>query len=192
MKTGSRRAIVLWVLIAVSPTTAATVFTLSTNTPGHLGSNEMFSADAISMMVSSDSGGRLHNNKKGLGLNTGSGDQRDLDGAGIDEQLSFSFSEDVVVTAIKFSRTGETEAFASFEGLGDTTSLAIATGTNVGHTLYNIDALLTAGSSFSIKALADNDYFRVASITVTAVPLPASAWLFSAAMGGLLTLRRRS
>ncbi|MEM8838393.1 MAG: hypothetical protein AAGE89_09895, partial [Pseudomonadota bacterium] len=47
------------------------------------------------------------------------------------------------------------------------------------------------GRSFGICAIGGNDNFRIGSITVTAVPLPAPILMLGAALGGLMIARRR-
>lgn len=57
--------------------------------------------------------------------------------------------------------------------------------------MNTVDFSGLVGSEFEFRSAGGNqDFFKMAAVEVAEVPLPASAWLFITAIGGLLTTQR--
>lgn len=125
-------------------------------------------------------------NNEGLGVGEDFGIfgsiSSDIDGL-IDDLITFTFSQAVDLSTMAFSLVDADDDFDLFiDGVlvsEENNIASLAAGT------FGI------GTSFSIGADAITDDFRIASIEVSAVPLPASALLLLAGIGGLGALRRR-
>lgn len=87
-------------------------------------------------------------------------------------------------TPFRLAVTGNAELRATSNGLG-----VRSTFFGSGSYLFNTPIRATA---FGIGAERDTDAFRVSSLHVAAVPLPAAGWMLLAGFGGLATLRRRA
>ncbi|MEP0961992.1 MAG: VPLPA-CTERM sorting domain-containing protein [Roseobacter sp.] len=122
-------------------------------------------------------------NQNGLGL---SGGPDSLDGNGLifDELLTLQFSESVRIVNVTFSNFGASDSYDLFT---DGTLFPPEERTASPFEPVN----LTIASSISFGADAFDDRFRVRSITVEAVPLPASGLLLLGAFGGFAAMRRR-
>jgi len=105
------------------------------------------------------------------------------------EALTFTFSEDVKLGSLGFSL---------FQASDDYTITVNGVDVNSDANPYNFG--WEAANSFRIGVrFGDNavtnpsifDDFRVSSLTIAAVPLPAAGWLMIAGLGGLAAMRRR-
>jgi hypothetical protein len=135
---------------------------------------------------------RVDIDPNGLGAD-GTHDFDGVDGRYGNDVLVFSFNQEVQIDSINFTEVDSNDdfAFGSVSGRSFSRSLSYADVDR--HT--DLTALLSAGSrtglTFGIGAIGSNDNFRVSSITVSAVPLPASGLLLLAAMGAGVGVSRR-
>lgn len=137
----------------------------------------------------------------GLGVKGGILDSSTIDGGnlldGLNELVNISFDQDVVLESITFSTFNvenefssffdETDDQVTFSGIG-AGPLSISGGLS-GVATANINELLTG--AFSVAAIGAGNDFRISSISVSAVPIPAAAWLFGSALMGIVGLRRK-
>lgn len=136
-------------------------------------------------------------NSEGLGVDnnngTGGSDGSDVDGFGSNDILIFSFLKPVKLFDVIFENVSGNDDFV-FYLPGATPS-----GTEndiVGPFGFGDEGFFSFGglttSTFGIGALGGNDDFRVSSIDVAAVPLPAAGFvLLSALAGAGVAYRRR-
>jgi len=127
----------------------------------------------------------------GLGIDGGFFDGSDVDGRGVNDLITFTFDTLVSFESVLFSRVDGNDDFDVFV---DLVSPAAQEGINIAS--QNPASLLSFGPGFSISFGADDggfaaDNWRIAEVTVSAVPLPAAGWLMLAGLGGMAALRRR-
>jgi len=131
--------------------------------------------------------------RNGLGADARA-DVDSVDGRSGNDVLTFSFNQAVRIDSIGFTEVDRNDdfSFGAVRGRSYQRELSFA------DVYRNTDltALLSTsartGLTFGIGAIGANDNFRVSSITVSAVPLPASGLLLLAAMGaGIGASRRR-
>lgn len=130
-------------------------------------------------------GGKVIQATSGLGEKSrDSGDSRKLDGKGSKELLTFSFSSNVKIESVTFRRIGKDSQVTGF-----------VDGVMLGHALVrrfmDVSALDLISDNFGIGAGDRKSAFRIASITVSTVPLPAGGLLLGSALVGLSRLRRK-
>jgi hypothetical protein len=179
MKHGLCRSLLGVVALTGGMVQAAT-FNLTGN-GGALGSTETFSQDGITLSISESYANRqLVQNGQGIGVRGGSGDAQAIDGKGVDEFVDISFDQPVLLESITFGNWDNNDR-VTFVGLASRERFGGNSGT------VNLNELV---QSFSMGAIRNRDDFRIASISVSAVPVPATAWLFGSALVGL-TLRRK-
>lgn len=125
--------------------------------------------------------------------NSGMGVSGFFDGSSIDgnfgnDLLTFTFDRVVDFGQILFSGVDANDDFDVFvDG-----ALVLADVNIAQANPFDLSSLLPAtGSSISFGADGRFDNFRIAAISVSAVPLPASALLLLAGVGGLGAMRRR-
>ena len=120
----------------------------------------------------------------GLGEKTSRKDVGKLDGAGPKELLQFYFSETVKITQVTFALINRKSQVTGY-----------VSGTMVGRTLvlpvFNLGGLGITGDWFGAGAPTSKSSYRISSITVATVPVPAAGLLLLAGLGGLSTLRRK-
>jgi hypothetical protein len=119
----------------------------------------------------------------GLGVISTPGDSPIVDGTGILDVLNLTFSAGVKIRSAIFTEidTGDTIKFKI-----DNAFIA---------NLSNITSLFTfagqSGTKFSFGSLTKNDDFKLASISVSPVPLPPALLLFASGLFGIGLLGRR-
>ena len=115
------------------------------------------------------------------------------------QSLTLSFESTVNVNSISFldlfqeNPTETVTLLVMFAGGGSSSYTASSPGGSpggflewtAGSTLVGVDSIV-----FSAGDLSSND-FALAAVNVSAVPLPAAAWLFGSALLGLVTVARR-
>ncbi|MFX0547397.1 VPLPA-CTERM sorting domain-containing protein [Roseovarius sp. S1116L3] len=109
-----------------------------------------------------------------------------LDGQ-IDERLTFSFDQNVKMMSIMFTAYDDNDPYDIYVDSG--AGLTLITGDSNANP-YLFSPFLT-GDTLRIAVDGNASAFRVSSMTVAAVPLPAAGWLMIAGLGGLGALRRR-
>jgi len=128
----------------------------------------------------------------GLGAD-GSYDSDTVDGSSGNDVLVFAFNQEVRIDSIGFTEVDRNDDFAFGQVSGRTFTRSFNYGDVDRHT--DLSAMLSAGArtglTFGIGAIGTYDNFRVSSITVSAVPLPASGLLLLAAMGAGIGVSRR-
>jgi hypothetical protein len=168
-------------LLGAASAQAAT-FDLTTGSNTNLGDSFNMTEDGITLTISESYGTRrLVQNVNGIGVGPRGFilDSGAIDGLGLNEFVSLSFSESVLLESI---------TFGGWDGNDDVTftGLSIAGFGGDGGTA-TINEIVSA---FTLGAVGLNDNFRISSITVSAVPVPAAAWLFGSALLGMIGLRR--
>ncbi|MEP5699226.1 MAG: VPLPA-CTERM sorting domain-containing protein [Sneathiella sp.] len=147
-----------------------------------------------------DTGWVRQYNGYGLTVWNGTGDNNhEIDGNRGNDVAIFSFSEDVYLESVTFNYNDNRDQFAYFFDNGDNGSLDLINSSldaNPTDTYQFLGALLKSGDLFGIGAIASNDDFKIASITVgtiSAVPLPAALPLYGAGMAiiGFVGWRRK-
>lgn len=122
-------------------------------------------------------------NPDGVGVRTavGSGDSPLIEGFEGTETLSLSFG-----TVREWSRI----VFANW-GANDSAILTTDTGsfTYTGGPVLDLGGAMS--SALSISNTGAVGQFRVSSVDVAPVPLPAAGWMLLAGVGGMIALRRR-
>jgi hypothetical protein len=116
---------------------------------------------------------------KGGGLNL---DSPALDGQ-IDERMTFDFGKKVRLISISFSEFDSNDPYNVLVDM-----VQVATDSFGNPFLF---AANTVGQLLRIDVTSNSSAFRVSSITVQAIPLPAGGLLLIGALGGLALLRKR-
>lgn len=186
---------------------AATTFDFTNGSRSQTSGTLNYSQDGIDLSVSSsryynpngpaplgvyDYGDIGQSNTNGLYISWGSNDNtHEIDGSGKDEVAVFQFSQDVKFESVSFNYFGGNDDFAFFFDVGDNGSLNLINGSidaNPTDTYNFLGTLLKTGDLFGIGALANNDDFKIASVTVSklsVVPLPAGLPLYGAGLAVL-------
>lgn len=193
--TGLGRAAVVAapMIFAGSGAMAATTFDL-TGSPASEAPSYSFSADGINMtatgftdlVFSGLQQTDVTQDTTGLGVTRFFDTDSDLDGQ-VDEFLVFTFDQTVKFFTILFEDVDPNDDWDLFVDSGS--GFAQVADENTDNP-YSFSAG-TNGNRVAIGADGGNDSFRVSSITVAAVPLPAAGLLMLGALGGLIGLRRR-
>lgn len=116
---------------------------------------------------------------------------RQIDGRfTLNDLAIFDFGEMVILDEIDFNLVGGNDDFVLFAGnsLADLTSFTIF---DIPGNAGNIFSSGAVGRYFGIGAFETNDEFRIKSLTVSEVPLPAALPLFIAGLAGLRFAGRR-
>lgn len=147
------------------------------------------SMDGIDLTVRS-SGGNIHRNNAGFGVVGNPGGNR-MSGA---ETLTFEFSPDVnIIESIIFERLDGTDDIEIRDGSnGLLASFTVGNG-NANGSLVTVSLSNVAGSSFTFRRTGGTgtEGVRIRSLTVAAIPLPATLPLLAFAFGGLAFAARR-
>ncbi len=168
---------------------------------GNISSTTTVTGAGLGVYLSSSTSGNL-----GVLSNT-NGDGTNLDGdSGTpspndpDEGLLFSFDQQVSLNYINF------DSFTSGSTSADDFNLTVdGVSVLVDHNASDVSSLVTnvpaqfdeyifnniIGTEFLFWADSDSDSFRIDFIEVSAVPVPAAAWLFGSALLGMFGFSRR-
>ncbi|MCG8490941.1 MAG: PEP-CTERM sorting domain-containing protein [Sneathiellales bacterium] len=182
----------------------ATTFDFTSGTSGWTTGSLNYSSDGIGLGVSSgrytggnviDNGWIRQYNNAGLAIASSVVDNtHEIDGWGWDDVAVFSFDQDVYFESVSFTYNGNNDQFAYFVDSDDDGNLELLNASldaNPTDTFQFTGMLLKAGDLFGIGALGYNDDFKIASVQVSAVPLPPAMALFGGAVLGLGWLSRR-
>jgi len=130
----------------------------------------------------------------GLGATTHSGDSHQVDGANRNDIILFDFNQTVTLESVTFSLVDSNDEFSFFfdtepDGVLNPISYNVdIPGSGVG--TYNFVSTWTAGM-FGIGAWDSSDNFKIKSLTVSVVPLPATLPLYAAGLALLAFFGRR-
>ncbi len=135
-----------------------------------------------------------------LGVVSAAGNTTDLNGSssstGIDEGLQFTFSQLVSLDYINFDSFGSTDDFnLTVDGVtllvdhDDGVSSPLVTNVLNQSDEYIFNGI--TGTEFIFWADGGSDDFRIDTLRVSAVPVPAAAWLFMSGLLGLAGISRR-
>ncbi|MEM6635295.1 MAG: hypothetical protein AAF667_05325 [Pseudomonadota bacterium] len=127
----------------------------------------------------------------GLGA-VGVSDATELDGAGGNDVLIFTFDHDVVIEEIVFGSVDDDDNFAfglvvAGDFLREEDLIDVSNSVSVS----SLSFAPLVGASFGIGAKQTNDNFTILQITVSKVPLPASALVLLIGLGGLAAVGSR-
>lgn len=145
--------------------------------------------DGIDLTVSTI-GSTIHQNRSGLGVAGGAGNNR-LSGT---EALTFSFSSVVeLVGSLVYERRGGTDIL-SITGGGVTETFTLGQPGGDSTEVLNLSGLGLVGNSFTFQrtgGTGGTSGVRISQLTVAAVPLPATLPLLAFGVGGLVLAARR-
>ncbi len=178
-------AAVLAVVLSSHSASAAT-FTFLNNGADNLASLS-FSDDGIDLVVSG-SGASVSQAGNGLGVTGGTGQNR----IGSGESLMFDFDPAVaLLSSLIFERGSGTDTVELLDANNILLDTFLISGP--GNSFQTLSNLNFSGSKFTIRNGGGGNGFRVAGITVSAVPLPAALPLFGGglALMGLIGWRRK-
>lgn len=132
-----------------------------------------------------------HTNSGGLGVDSHWFDSDQIDGSIHNDLVTLTFDREVRFSAVNFSSWDASDSFDLFV---DGTLVSPEERSADGAGFYSLAGILGSSISFGADAglLAGFDSFRVASLEVAPVPVPAAGFLLLAGLGGLATLRRRA
>ena len=197
------RGLVFSSLVAFSGVASATVIEFNNTSTGFLESvvgNIDLTIEAGTFESKAITLGGLLDVSNGLGIISGEDDASQIDGAGVDEVLVFTFSEEVSFSAIEFFTNTVTRAarnqndfsFASVENLQLTT---LVDDVRIDNNVFVFDTPFV-GTSFAIAASERNDIFTIGSISVSALAVnvaePSTLLIFALGLMGLGLRSRRS
>ncbi|MFT6559150.1 PEP-CTERM sorting domain-containing protein [Sneathiella sp.] len=191
-------------LFSVTAAHAVSSFDFTSGTSSWTSGALSYSKDGIGLDVSAgrytggnvvDSGYIRQYNSSGLAVYSSTlFDNHEIDGWNHNDVAVFSFSQDVFLTSVSFNYNSSDDQFAYFFDTDNDGTLELINASldaNPTDTYTFAGLLLKAGDLFGIGAIGYNDDFKIASVTVSAVPLPPAMALFGAAMVGLGWLSRR-
>lgn len=129
---------------------------------------------------------RVSRASDGLGVDGGPLDSGELDGQ-VDERLTFTFDFAVRFLSVLFNDIDDNDPYDIYVDTGS--GLQLVTG-DAEDNPYVFNPSLV-GNTLQIAVDGNASAFRVKSLEVAAVPLPAAGWLMLAGLGGLAALRRK-
>jgi len=145
-----------------------------------LGTTDLFTVKPIPEFQ-----GQVYQNGNGLGMDTWVlPDSNQLGGL---ETLGFYFTRDVKFHSLTF--TAFNENVENYTIVVDVTGAPIDVTLGGNDNPFNFGMLV--GDFFSVSALGVRDSFRISSLTISEVPVPAAGFLLVGALGGLAALRRK-
>lgn len=154
-----------------------------------------FADNATGNVTSGQGGARPYIYSPGVGISYNGDNSHTIDGSGQNDVLILTFSENVVIDSITFGYFDSNDDFDFFYD-SDTNG-------TLNRVLNNVDipnsgvALLASlftqsGAWFGIGADGNDDSFKLKSVSVSVVPLPAAAPFFIAGAGALGFFRRKA
>lgn len=132
----------------------------------------------------------LTRNNQGLGVNSHWFDSGSIDGSVANDLLTLTFNKAVRFTSVLFSQWDASDSFDLFID-GELVAPEERTADASGYFSFGNLKGMTISFGADAGLLHSPDSFRVKSVEVAPVPLPASAFLLLGGVGGLIGLRRR-
>lgn len=175
---------------------SAPAATITFDFTGQRGSGQTYSqtVGGLTLLVDGARYGRTFNifgnsrvtwNGNGLGARSGATDTNSaLDGSGFNEILTFLFSQVVKIETITFdaiARRSRADGFVNGSYVG-TATVPVS---------YDASGNSFLADLYGLGARTDASSFRISSITVSTVPLPAAGLLLVSALGVMGLMRRR-
>ncbi len=108
----------------------------------------------------------------------------------IGESLYVTFTQDVVVNSLTFGAWDGADHGAKATVGGNSITFNSGSNATGNYTFNGLGLSVLAGQTMSINALSLGSVFTLRGMDVTPVPVPAAAWLFASAIGGLFSARR--
>jgi hypothetical protein len=131
--------------------------------------------------------GNVTQNGSGLGVASFPDTSGDIDGFGLNDFLVLTFDQLVNFSIATFGAVDDNDDWDVFVDNGSGSFLQVAFDSPVNPFDFN-DGIVKR-IAFGADGATDN--FRLTSVEVSAVPLPAAGWLLLAGVGGLVVLRRK-
>jgi hypothetical protein len=184
-------------IMTVAGATTASALTVNLGGPDATAASFNYLGGALSVTGERNCGGWENANvsraSDGLGVRArvGSGclaigDSSELDGQ-IDERMTFTFSRSFVFEAIAFNNIDGDDPYNIFVDTGS--GFALVAGSAMTNP-YVFSPFLT-GNRLRIAVDGNASAFRVASISLSEVPLPAAGWMLLVGLGGIAAMKRR-
>ncbi|HIV72729.1 MAG TPA: PEP-CTERM sorting domain-containing protein [Candidatus Aquabacterium excrementipullorum] len=186
-------------------TTSGTEFDFYSNGGSLLGANSSsltFTSNGIGVTitpVSTESGAKVNYRWDGIGVSTGFLEPGELDSSLLHspgDALLLSFSQAVSLSSVAFS-LWEGNSSISLDKVSITTggqTYTLSNALNVGGIAvdtFNTASLIPAGQYFVIQAQGDTSSFRLAGLTVSAVPEAGTVVMFGLGLVGVALAARR-
>ena len=152
--------------------------------------NDIFGDGSNVSLTVSSAQGSITAGAYGLGVNSAFADDGALDNywsGATQERITFTFSQTVKLDQINlglFESCCEPNGLYSLDGGSDLTLSGGSTNVGVAVDSFSVATQVRPGG-------IGNNTFRIDNLNVSAVPLPAAAWLFGSALLGLLSISRR-
>ncbi len=124
-------------------------------------------------------------NKGGLGVTAEPGDNGAIDGFGFVDLLNLVFNKKVKIISARFSEVDKHDDYSFY------TSAGLQWTRDLPYNFFVNNFGGAQGTEFGFGALAFDDDYRLRSITVSPVPLPASLLLLLTGIAGVGALGRR-
>jgi len=130
---------------------------------------------------------------EGIFSGAGGGDDHEVDGANTNEVVVFSFNRAVNVSQVNFDFAGGNfRAFNNidFTGPGIDGTEVFSGPVGGGFQITNFNPVLGPSDTFALGAFGNDDFFKIRTLTVSAVPEPAT-WLMMIVGFALVGLARK-
>jgi hypothetical protein len=180
-------------------TTSAFAATFNLTGNGGLANSYSFSEDGIDLTITPAAitlgptipddtvatQGQIGQYSGGLGISQPGSDSHQVDGYGVDELLVFAFSETVQFISAKFTYVGSDDGFEFWfdQGMDSSLNGDYQFTADIPDSLVYVLTDTYISDLFGIGAVYKKHDFKLHSITVSPVPLPAALPLFAGALG---------
>jgi hypothetical protein len=131
--------------------------------------------------------GNVTQNGNGLGVASVPDTSGDIDGFGFKDTLVLTFDQLVNFSLATFGAVDSGDDWDIFVDDGSGAFVQVAN--DITDNPFNFNDGIVKRIAFGADGI--NDDFRLNSVEVSAVPLPAAGWLLIAGVGGLVAMRRK-